>query len=584
MKLKKYIAAALLATLAQLGNATDWKWSNPIDCPYPVVQNQGWTDEIGKTYNRLPDRAMKNVRGAVWNLSRYSAGLAVHFYTNAPEIKVRYKVAGPLAMHHMPATGASGLDLYGIDQNGKARRFFGFFNGYPNADTLVTRFVNDRVNEFHNEGYEFHLYLPPYNVVDWLEIGIPEDCKIEFLPVSPERPIVLYGTSIEQGGVASRPAMIWPTIIQRHVDYPLINLGFSGNGRLEKGVLDIMAEVDARLYVLSCLPNLTGSSPRELDSLITSAVTILRNSNDAPIILTEHPGFSDVGVNAAQNEIIERLNSTAKATYKKLTDAGVKDLYYVSAEDMNVPEEGWTDDVHLSDLGMTAVAAAVEAKVREALKIPLGDRETTRPVTQRREPQNYEWRKRHRDILAKNAQDAPEIIVIGNSITHFWGGEPTGNRINGAKSWNKYLAPKKFGNLGCGWDRIENALWRVYHDELDGYQAKRVLLTIGTNNYGMHSDEDIIEGLRFLIRAVRDRQPDAEIVEVGILPRRDAEAWVESINRKIEKMAEEEGCGFINPGVRLLGKDGRIDESLFSDGLHPNEKGYERIARDIAGR
>ena len=572
---------AICLFFASLVHAHDLKWFNPMDAGFPVVQNQGWTSETGGTYYRLPDRAQQNVRGAVWNLSRHSAGLAIHFYSNAPKIWVRYVVDGPQAMHHMPATGVSGLDLYGIDQDGKCRRFFGFFNGYPQADTLVTAFVNDRMNQFHNHGYEFRLYLPLYNSVRSLEIGVPQDSEFSFIPVSKEKPIVLYGTSIEHGAVASRPGMAWATQVQRSLDYPLINLGFSGNGRLEKGVLDLMAETDARLYILACLANLTDATHEQIDSLTAAAVSILRAKIDAPIILVEHPGFSDVPVNSAQAEIIDRLNKASKAVFARLKDAGVGKLYYVSREDMNIPADGWTDDVHPSDLGQTAMATAIEKCAREALSLPQGQISTTIPVTQRREPDSYEWRVRHDSIVAYNHRVKPRKVILGNSITHYWGGEPAADRKNGEKSWNKQMRPAGYANLGCGWDRIENVLWRVVHGELDGFDAEEVVLMIGTNNYSLNSDKDIVEGLRFLISAVRQRQPGAKIKVAGILPRRDAEQWVSNINKAIEAMAAEEDCLFINPGLRLLLKDGRIDESLFSDGLHPNDKGYSLIAPDI---
>lgn len=582
MTVRRLILMPLISLVCVLSAvAQQWKWYNPMDAGFPVVQNQGWTEEIGKTYNRLPDRAAGKVNGGVWALSHHSSGLAVHFYSNASKIRVRYAVDGPLAMHHMPATGVSGVDLYGIDQDGKWRRLFGFFNGYPKADTLVTGFVNDRMKQFHNHGYEFRLYLPLYNNVRWLEIGVPEDAELTFIPTSKERPIMVYGTSIEQGAVASRPGMAWSTQIQRSLDYPFINLGFSGSGRLEKGVLDLMAETDARLYILACLANLTSAAPEEIDSLTTAAVNILRARNDAPIILVEHPGFSDVPVNSAQAEIIDRLGKGSKAVYKKLKDAGVKDLYYVSAEDMNIPADGWTDDVHPSDLGLTAMAEAIEKRVREALHLPEGTLDTDRPVTQRREPDSYEWRARHDNIVAYNTRVKPKRVILGNSIVHYWGGEPASDRKNGEASWNKFMRPRGYSNLGCGWDRVENVIWRVNHGELDGFCAEEAVVMIGTNNYTYNSDADIVEGIRSLISAVRLHQPGAVIKVAGILPRRDAEAWVADINKLIEAMAAEENCRYINPGVRLLGKDGKIDESLFIDGLHPNDKGYSLIAPEI---
>ncbi len=578
----KFRSLTLFAALlvAFFASAEGWKWFNPMDAGFPVVQNQGWTSELGKTYYRLPDRARDNVRGPVWNLSRHSAGLSINFYSNAPEIKVRYTVEGPVAMHHMPATGVSGVDLYGIDQDGKSRHFVGYFNN--SNDTVWTRFVNNRMNEFHNKGYEFRLYLPLYNGVKNLEIGIPDGSDLSFIPVSDERPIVVYGTSIEHGACASRPAMAWTTQVQRSFDLPLINLGFSGNGRLEQPLLDLMTEHPERLYVLACMTNLTRSTPEQDDFLITNAVATLRAKNDAPIILMDHPGFSDTAVNESQNEIIERLNTAVQATYDKLIAAGHKNLYHVSAADINLPYEGWVDNVHPSDYGMTAIAAAIEKTAREALNMPAGNVSTTRPVTQRREAASYEWRQRHRDVMARNAANPPRRVIIGNSITHFWGGDPVGHVVNGQKIWDKYLAPLGYGNLGFGWDRIENGLWRVYHGELDGYDAEEVVIMLGTNNYGLNSPEEITEGLQALIRAVRDRQPSAKIKMVGILPRRGGLDWVNTVNTLIADMAAaEDGVVFINPGVKLLDKNGALDESLFTDGLHPNEQGYARIVADI---
>ena len=578
-KTLRSLSALAVLLFSFVANAEGWKWYNPMEAGYPVVQNQGWTSEIGDTYYRLPERAMGKVRGPVWNLSRHSAGLAIHFYSNAPQIKVRYNVDGEIYMRHMPPTGVSGLDLYGIDQDGKSRRFFGYFN--HKGDTIWTRFVNDRMKEFHDKGYEFRMYLPLYNSIRNLEIGIPDSCSLSFIPASNEKPIVVYGTSIEHGAVASRPGMAWTTQVQRALDYPLINLGFSGNGRLEKEMLDFMTELDARLYILGCLANLTKSSPAELDSLITNAVATLRSANNAPIIIFEHPGFSDAAVNSSQHEIIERLNSSAKATFAKLQAEGIKDIYFITREELGVPEDGWVDDVHPSDLGMTAMAKAIEKVAREALKLPVGTTSTTIPVTQRREAAGYEWLERHKAILERNRINPPKAVIIGNSITHFWGGEPTGHVINGKKVWDKKLAPAGFGNLGFGWDRIENALWRVYHGELDGYDAEQVVIMLGTNNLGYNSTDDISEGLRFLIRAIKDRQPKATIKMVGILPRYNDQALVNEVNSKIEKMAAEENCVYLNPGVKLLKADGSLDESMFTDRLHPNEKGYARIVDDI---
>ncbi len=106
---------------------------------------------------------------------------------------------------------------------------------------------------------------------------------------------------------------------------------------------------------------------------------------------------------------------------------------------------------------------------------------------------------------------------------------------------------------------------------------------IGTNNCGLNSDKEIVEGLRFLLSAIHQRQPKASVKVIGILPRRNQEQWVRNINFDIKEMVETEGYEFANPGTALLQQDGKINESLFiGDGLHPNDKGYELIAGEIS--
>ncbi|MDL2266234.1 SGNH/GDSL hydrolase family protein [Parabacteroides sp. OttesenSCG-928-G07] len=554
-------------------------WHNPMNAGMPTVQNQGWTNEIGHTYTRLPERAKQSVREAVWNLSRNSAGLAIHFYTNTPEIRVRYAVSERTSMLHMPATGVSGIDLYSIDSDGNWNRCAG---GYTFNDTIQYTFSNIPKNRQHNNGYEYRLFLPLYNTVKWLEIGVDETAEFTFVPLSPEKPILLYGTSIAHGACASRPGMAWSNILQRSLDYPLINLGFSGNGRLEKEVIDLIAETDARLYILDCLPNVDGREEAELIPLIVNAVKQIRRQRAAaPILLVEHIGYANGATNSKLLESYTRANRANRKAYEQLLNENIGNLYYLTREELNIPADGWVDHIHPNDLGMQAQATAVEAKIREILKLPVGDLATTRPVTQRREPYKYEWKKRHNEILTRHRQNPPRSVIIGNSITHFWGGEPLDTEKSGIDSWNAHMQPAGFQNMGYGWDRIENVLWRIYHDELDGFEAEKVVLMIGTNNFGRDTDDSIIEGLRFLLAAIRERQPQAEIKLIGILPRRNAEEWVKNINYRIQEIAIRDNYNFQDPGGALLQPDGKINETLFSDGLHPNAQGYQLIVRTI---
>jgi lysophospholipase L1-like esterase len=571
--MKRILFSLLLSLFVATSVTAQTTWYDPMQNEYDVIQNQAFTSEI-KGYMRLPKRAEGKVRTPVWGLARQSAGLSITFFSNSPKIEVRYTTLDKnYAMNHMPATGKSGVDLYRIDQDGAWD--YVAPSRYSFGESVSYRY-NDMPNSSRQLGYEYRLYLPLYNGIEKLEIGVDEGSYFRFVPTSVEKPIILYGTSIAQGGCASRPAMAWGTIMQRSLDLPVVNLGFSGNGPMETEVLDFIVETDARLFILDCYPNMTGMLqnvyPRTL-----AAVKQIRAKHDEPILIVEHAGYSDDVVHSGKRAIVDSVNMAAKRAYKELKDGGVKNLYYLTREELALTQDMTVDGTHPTDLGMQQQAVAVEKKVREILKMPVGNRLTTKPVTQRREPNLYEWDERHRTIISEARERQPEAVIIGNSITHYWGGAH--RQQNGEQVWHSKMT--KFVNMGCGWDRVENALWRIYHGELDGFEAKKVVIMIGTNNLGRDSDADIVEGVRLVLEAAKARQPKAEIVYVGILPRRGQEQRVKELNLWLGSMVKQKGFKFINPGVKMLGEDGKIVESLFTDGLHPNNDGYSLIVDEI---
>lgn len=570
-----FLAAMLLFGTAPAQTA----WHNPLEEDQCVIQNQGFVKEIGHSYVRLPDRAREKVPQAVWNLSRNSSGLAIHFYSDASHIEVRYSVEQRRSMDHMPATGVSGVDLYAINSDGVMTHLSG---QYSFRDTITYTYDAIKSDRNHKMGYEYRLYLPMYNTVKWLEIGVPHGASFKFVPCRREKPIVVYGTSIAQGGCASRPAMAWSNILERRMDRPVINLGFSGNGRLDKGVIEMIGEIDAAAYILDCYPNLTGFEKQEVVRRTVDAVRSLRaRHSSTPIVVTSFSGYPDSHLIESRAATEQRLDEAGREAMRLIEEEGIGNVHYITPEQLSMPDEATVDYVHLTDIGMQRMADTYETVLRKMLHEPSGGTVTTHPVTQRGELFMYEWRERHTEILEMNAAAAPERVIIGNSIINYWGGEPLAKSQNGPESWERYMAPRGFRNLGFGCDRIENVLWRIYHGEIDGFKAREVVLAIGTNNLWRDDDAEIARGMVHLVKAIRDRQPDAEIKVMAILPRRDMEQRVASVNKAIAETLKPLGITLIDAGGELLGRDGKIDESCFRDGLHPNEKGYRKIVRYI---
>lgn len=390
--------------------------------------------------------------------------------------------------------------------------------------------------------------------------------------------MVVYGTSIAQGGCASRPGMAWTSILERTMDRPLLNLAFSGNGRLEKEIIELIGEIDARIFILDCLPNLTNSEtfPEEqLKNRIFESVQYLRNKHPAtPILLVEHAGYSDGLIMPERGEAFQRVNQIQKRTYSKLMKNGIEHLYYLSNEELNLSFDDTVDGTHPNDLGMQHYAEAYERKLRIILNEPKGTVSTTQPCTQYREPDKYDWEGRHRDIITMNRENPPKSIILANSIVHFWGGLPKSEIQVEEETWENIFTPMNIRNFAYGWDRIENVLWRIHHDELDGFPAEKIMVMIGTNNLHLNTDDEIIEGLRLLIEGIRNRQAAAKIVLMGILPRRNYEARIFNLNLEIAQLAAGLQVMYNDIGSIFMGSNNKINESLFSDGLHPNKAGY----------
>lgn len=327
------------------------------------LEGQAWKD-VAAPYDRFPAKAQGKVRDAVWNLSRNSAGICARFVTDSTVIKAKWELTSAnLDMPHMPATGVSGLDLYVRDDHGHWRWLA---NGRPAAQQNNATLIE----KLDPKPREYLLYLPLYNGVKSVEIGLDESAKLSLAPAYPkgqQQPIVFYGTSITQGGCASRPGMVHTAILGRQLKYPVVNLGFSGNGQMEEEVGQLLIEIDAAVYVIDCLPNLTGD---QVEKRTEPLVKILREAHPkTPILLVEDRTYSDAFLNKSKSERSEASRTALKAAFDRLTKAGDPELYYLTGHELlGDDNEGTVDSSHPTDLGFFRQAAVFEKALRPILE------------------------------------------------------------------------------------------------------------------------------------------------------------------------------------------------------------------------
>ncbi|MBL9216259.1 MAG: SGNH/GDSL hydrolase family protein [Opitutaceae bacterium] len=325
-----------------------------IDARELAVEGRAW-DDTEEFYDRLPRRARGVVRDPVWDLSRDSAGLAVHFAGATPALRARWTLRrSQLAMTHMPASGVSGLDLYFRDAG--AWRWLAAVR--PDAGVEAAGVLFERVAPARRE---YLLYLPLYNGLRSLQLGVPRGCRLEPV-VRRERPLVFYGTSILQGACVSRPGLAYPALLGRRLDRPVVNLGFSSNGKAEPEMAELLAGLDPAMYVLDCMPNLRPDEVARVGPLVDT----LRARHPAlPIVLVENLEYPG-GILIPLRQEYRVTNPLLREIHARRR--GDPHLHLLSARDLLGHDgEATTDGVHPNDLGAMRMAERLEPHLRRAL-------------------------------------------------------------------------------------------------------------------------------------------------------------------------------------------------------------------------
>jgi lysophospholipase L1-like esterase len=348
------------ANFAATKTDTVLQWHNALDF---TVEGRGWNDtDLVTPYDRLPARAKIVVRPEVWELSRHSSGITVYFSTDASEICAQWTVTNHnLAMNHMAATGVSGLDLY-VKSKGNWQ-WLGV--GRPvNSPTNTVVLASD-IPSVGGEIREYCLYLPLYNGIVDLRIGVPKSALIQKLLPKPRKTVVFYGTSITQGGCASRPGMSYAAIVGRALDLSTINLGFSGNGQAEPEVATLVAELNPDIFLIDPVANI---NPSQVEWRIPEFVNIIREKHPlTPIVIMEciTPTFNHLQ-NGNRSNYSLRNESLEKTALPLMADD--KNIFYIQGKNLlGKDNEATVDGIHPTDLGFYRIADVVKLELKKIL-------------------------------------------------------------------------------------------------------------------------------------------------------------------------------------------------------------------------
>ena len=335
-------------------------WFDPRTPPFRLT-GFPWIGE-DKVYRRLPVNPEWEIRGAVDSLANSTAGGQIHFQSDSPKMLIRVKLRQASGMYHMSATGQSGFDLY-VGQAGK-QLYAGTTRFSATAkDYETTLFTGTKANR------HFTLNFPLYNGVESVEIGIVAGSTVNApLPYQHEGRIVVYGTSITQGGCAARPGMAYPNILSRRVNAEFINLGFSGNGRGEPALAKLINQIERKQLIVLDYEANAGDSIRET---LGSFIAILRAADQKiPILVISKIRYAGELHNPSQLKSAQARAQFQEDLVKTRQSAGDSNIYFLDGGSLlgEHADECTVDGVYPTDLGFMKIATVIEPVIKRILE------------------------------------------------------------------------------------------------------------------------------------------------------------------------------------------------------------------------
>ena len=318
-----------------------------IDARTLRIINRGW-DDCHLAFSRLPSSFQSSFNSSAWSCSMHSAGVAVRFATNSRTIGVKYTLWANAHMNHQAPTGTKGMDLY-ILNDGKEWR---------HVNTIRPEDRKNQEGDFNvnldGSMHEFMIYLPLYDGVTEMFVKIDEGATItkgNYDAIDPNKRVVMYGTSILQGGCASRTGMSPTAILSRMLNSEVINLAFSGGGKIEHTAAQKIATIpNVSAFVVDPVPNCDDIMCRDLTY---NFVKTLRDAHPGvPVIMVEGPMYPYSWHNSYFKSYLPLKNKYFHDNYLKLLEDDPSNLYYVTCENLDgIEDDGTVDGIHLTDLG-----------------------------------------------------------------------------------------------------------------------------------------------------------------------------------------------------------------------------------------
>lgn len=346
------LALALLPAfvVSMQAEESDQSWTL-VDARDLRIINKGF-DNTERFYARIPAYLKDSVRHDLWERQQCSSGIGVRFATDSKRIGVKYELLWNTHLIHMADTGLKGTDLY-IWEGDSAWRHVNTNRPYlkdKEGKLVEATYVSNLDGEMH----EYMVYLPLYDGVEQLWIKVDSGAMIT--PGNPElidlgKRIVAYGTSILQGGCASRTGMAASNIIGRELNCEVVNLGFSGEGKMDQCMARAMATIpDVDLFLLDPVPNCTEMM---CDTLTYDFVKILRDARpDVPIVMLEGPIYPYARYDSFFKSYLPAKNAAFRRNYERLKAENPDNLYYVESTGLDgIEDDGTVDGIHLTDLG-----------------------------------------------------------------------------------------------------------------------------------------------------------------------------------------------------------------------------------------